>query len=565
MNLAGLGSVIKVTLLRQSGLSVLRYQARRAPRRLRGSLAMAAVMLWVLVVVEVGLVQVARALVDVGMTVGQPALVFALFIPVVQAMALFIGMLAVISDFYFDTDLPILVPLPVGPGSIVAAKFLSVLAVKYFTAFMILLPAAVAYAPYAGTFAPAPWFWTFLALTFVLIPILPLALAALVSVGLMRVINRRHRDLLLVVVTLALVALTLAFQFQAIQIPPGETASYLRELITTRMGFIEGVGRSFPPGAWASMAVVGAGTAGGTAAFAKLAGASAIAVIVLLYAGGRLFYGGLIGGQEAVARRRRLSRASLTAELRDTSAVRALLRREWRLFMRVPTFVLQGFMSSIIVPAIMAFSLVSNTGGLAPAAAYLKSMQGGAMDAIALIVAAAIAIMGGMNATASTAISREGSRLWISKVIPVRPADQARVKLLFALVGSVICAGPILVAFALVARPGFAALGMAALLGVLASMLGLVLGLAFDLARPILHWTSPIHVVKNNLNVNFPLAVEIAVVGAFSLASRELLKAGVPLSLFGGIFAGILAALLVVAYKYVMRYFEARYPLIEAP
>jgi ABC-2 type transport system permease protein len=563
MNTSGLWPVIRVTFLHTFGLSALRDRYVRRRERLWEPVLVVLAIAWGLTILEVGLTYVARGVVAVGAMVGQPGLIFALSLLAVQALALFVGVIMVISAFYFSDDLSVLVPLPVGPGSVVVAKFLTVLAGEYLTAFVIMLPAVIAYAPLAGARADAVWFWVFLLVTFVLAPVLPLALAAIAGVGLMRVINRRHRDLLLVLFSLAIVAGAMVFQFATLRVPPDATGAYLQRIMTERLGLITAVGRAFPPAAWAAVAIVAAGTAEGLAAFAKLAGASAVALLVLMVAGGRMFYGGLIGGQEVAVRRRRLSRGKAAADSRATTIPVALFWREWRLFMRVPLFVMNGFMSAVIVPFTMIFPVVAQTGGLGQAIAALSATPR-VTEITTLAVAAVIAFMGGLNTTASTSISREGRQFWISKVIPVRAADQVRAKLLFALVGSFICAVPVVGTFAVVVHPGWVPVFFAAVIGVLASMVGLVLGFAFDLWRPFFKWTNPQQAVKNNLNAVFPMAVEAAIIGVLGFAAFRMMGARVTPLVTYALFTAVLAALLVVSYRFVMSYAQRRHSELDA-
>jgi ABC-2 type transport system permease protein len=552
-----------VTFLHTSGWSAVRDGIMRPGGRLWEPLFVALVLGWTLVLLELGLTHVARAMVAVGATVGQPGLVFALSFLVAQVMALNFGVITVISVFYFSDDLSILVPLPVSAGAVVVARFLMVLSGGYLTALVVMLPAVIAYAPaFVGAYTAAGWFWVSLLATFVLAPVLPLALAAIAGIGLMRVINRRHRDLVLVLLSLAIVAGAMAFQFAALRVPPGATSAYLQRIMTERFGLITAVGRAFPPSAWAAVAVTTAGTMEGLAAFGKLAGASALGVLAMVLAGGRMYYAGLIGGQEVAARRRQFARLKLNEQLRTATVLTALFRREWRLFMRVPIFVVNGFVGAVVLPIAMIFPVVAQTGGLGRAIAALSATPR-ATEITTLAVAALIAFVGAMNTTASTSISREGRQFWISKVIPVLATDQARAKLLFALVGSIICAVPITGALAVVVHPGLVPVICAAGMGVLASMVGLVLGFAFDLSRPFFKWTNPQQVSENYVNVLFPMAVATVLIVVLGFVAFRMMDAHVPQVVTYALFTAVLAALLVASYRFVMGFSKMRHPEID--
>ncbi len=545
----GLWPVLRTSLNTTFGLSAARYRylIKRErvwePLVILGSLGVLAAMF------EVMMYQMASGLVTAGAQLGQPGVAFTFALLATLVLVFIFGLFMVFSVFYFSTDLPLLVPLPLRPGTIVLAKFGTILAGQYLGVVAVLAPTALAYARLAGG---GPLYWLSVVLVLVLAPVLPLILASALALVLMRVINRRHRDLLMIIASLGIVAAVLAFQISIAQVPEDQVAEYLRQLLAGQIGLVNLVGRGFPPAVWATRAITEAGTLPGTGALAAFTAASVAGLGVLAALGERLFYGGLIGGQELARRRPASGEAVATARalalkgLRREEALRALYRREWRLFMRHPLYVMNGFMASVIVPVLFVFGLAVPRAELDMVTSWVP-LGGDITYYATLAVAGLVAFLAGLNTTASTSVSREGRHLWISKVIPVEPWRMVQAKILFAAVSTLVSAAPVVAAYGVFLRPPAGFLAASALLGLLGSAVLLLLGLLVDMARPFLTWTNPQQAVKSNLNVVLQMPMAAALfVGASALSSwlRGGLGLGGPaaLAVIGAVLAGLAAA-----------------------
>ena len=547
--------LFKLTLNNTFGLSAARYVYLVQRKRL-----------WepVLIVLGVGvgggtfvffLYQTARAFVGAGLMVNRPEIVFTFAFLVASILVLVFGFAAVISIFYFSTDLALLVPLPLRPGTIVLAKFGVIAVGEYVGILLAMGPAAVAYAQLVGG---GPSYWLAVLLVVLLAPVIPLAIAAVLTLGVMRFINRRHRDILIVLFSVGLAVGMLAFQVGVMNSLPsqGDPALYLQRILSGQVDLVATMGRAFPPAVWATRVIAGATAGARLAGLGLYVGVTAVAVWVLAMVGDRFFYAGLIGGTE-LARRRltapqaAAARAAARARTVQSSMLRALFWREWRLFMRVPLYVVNGFSASLIVPILFVFGfrgIVSDPDMIRLLNAIYAS--GNAAFFTALAVAGLTVLVAALNTTAASAVSREGRYLWISKVIPVPPERLVQGKMLFAAVAAAVSALPMLVlfAFALHMRPVHVA-EVLVLTG-LGSAVSVFVGLLVDLARPFLTWTNPQQAVKSNLNVIIPLPViagmeaGLAYLALWLSRSVGLGEVGVVATL-----AGLLAALAVLLYR----------------
>ena len=112
-------------------------------------------------------------------------------------MVFVFGIAFVMSSMYFANDIPMLMSMPLRPRQIVSAKVATVLVNEYLTMAVILIPV---YAVYAVHVPVSPWYYPTAVLTFLLTPIIPLLVATLVTMVLMRAVGgARRRDLLTMV------------------------------------------------------------------------------------------------------------------------------------------------------------------------------------------------------------------------------------------------------------------------------------------------------------------------------------------------------------------------------
>src|SRR5690606_33814516 len=146
-----------------------------------------------------------------GLAFGQPHLALLNGALLVSLAGLFFGFFSVLSAFYFSTDLPVLVPLPLRSWEILGAKLGVVLTGQYALNLLILLPLWLRYGLLAGV---GVGYVRSGAVVFIALPLLPLILASILTLLFMRVVNvSRHRDKLSLVGGLLLLVLVVGFQF----------------------------------------------------------------------------------------------------------------------------------------------------------------------------------------------------------------------------------------------------------------------------------------------------------------------------------------------------------------
>ena len=322
-------SLLKTNLNVHFGISALKYRYFKEKKRLWEPVLIAFA-----VIVGGGSLVLLYSLLLLGVfmggqVLGQPEIVLTFAFMATQLLILVFGIFYIMSAFYFSNDMTILIPLPLKPSEVLGVKFMTILISEYLIALPALLPAFIIY----GTGTGANIFYWIKGLILVLTsPILPLVIAAIFVILLMRFVNiRKSKDVMVVIGSLLGLFLGLGVNFLAQKMPEGNEEEFIKNLIESNTGLIESIGNKFPPSIWATLGLSSPGWQG-FAYFLLFIGLSLVLFAALLWLGNRFFYQGYISGQDVQRKGKSLSRKALRNANKVSGPVQALFRREWKLF-----------------------------------------------------------------------------------------------------------------------------------------------------------------------------------------------------------------------------------------
>jgi len=552
-------ALLKVDLKTAFSLSLL-WRFFRRERKNWKYLPLAGLVLLALIPILIAYLMLIEAVFRILQPMGQESGLLTLAVIIGQMLVFVLGLIYVISAFYFSSDLEVLIPLPVKPHWIILSKFTVILANELISIIPLLLPPFIMF----GILSRAPVsYWLFLTPVMLLLPVIPLSISALLAMGLMRLVNlSRKKDLLIIVGSLFLIILQFFLQIRLRGSGGGESTAWVLNFFNDRNSLMNVIGRNFPPAVWASRALDMGFRSSGPANLFLLAGLSALLFYGLVLVSRKVFYEGVIGLSEVTAKRRKIGRRELERKaLAGRHPVRAIFWREVRLMNRTPMFLLNGIVVVFIIPAVfLMMSLGDPKGGLS---VFLKWITGANPLAVVLASAGFFLITGCLNGTASSTFSREGRQFWISKVIPVSWAGQVLAKFfhsyLVSLLGIGVAGLVVLVGVGLPVK----SVAPALILAVAASVFFTAVSMVIDLNRPLLNWTNPQRAIKQNLNVIVAMVFDFGTLAALGflavfLISRKLPATVVYLMLLALSLAGSGASL-----PFLLKFAARKYPRIE--
>jgi ABC-2 type transport system permease protein len=509
-----------------------------------------------------GYVLLIRSLFGFLQPMGQERLLLAYGILFGQFLVLLFGFYYVVAAFYFSRDLDMLIPLPFRPVEVMLSKFAVILVNEYLTMLPLILPLFVAY----GVLSKARFsYWAGAVVVYALLPVIPLAIVSILSVGMMRLVNlSRKKDVLIVVGSIVLIVAAMGLQFTV-----GKSAGRglgpeaIAGFFTSPDSLLARIGAGFPPSVWATKALAESGAPSGRTSLFVFAAVSFLFFWGIVIAADKLFYRGLIGIGEISGRRRALSKAELSRRVSSgRRPIRAIFTREWRIMNRTPIFLLNGVLTAVLVPLI--FVVMSKMDpGRGDTAVMLNFLTSSTSVYLILGAAVFMIVSGCLNGTASSAFSREGGQFWMSKVIPVAPREQVLAKFAHSYLVTLLGIGAAATVLVFVMHISASACLAAILLALTAGVGLTAVGMIIDLARPLLDWINPMKAIKQNLNVLIAFFADMGILAVVWGITTLMRKAGIGgSSLVAAVFM-VLAVISILCFRFLLAFADKRYLEIE--
>ena len=432
----------------------------------------------------------------------------------------FFGVFYVLSIFYFSSDVEKLLPLPLRAFEILGAKFLVTTVYEYIGALLITGPLYITYGIRSGA---GPAFYVIATLVYLLLPVIPLAIASILVMAVMRFTPfARNRDVFNIVVSLLILVLALGFNVGMQKLIGISDPNLVTKLLGQDGGSIARITSSMFPGTgFAASALATAGSLESLGNLLLFVLFSAAAFGVFLLAGNFLYFAGVLGAGSATSRSRRLTATQLARGTASADAAVTYVRKELRILVRTPIFLLNNVIMNFLFPFFLLIPFAAGGSGDADLEGLLTLVRSGVFAKGTEMAAPALAVCFGLmvfasstNGIAASALSRDGSSAWFMKTIPMSYSRQIGCKVATGVLLS-LCATLISTIFVcvLIAPPVWfvALLLVAALIG---AVMPNVVGILFDLRWPKLNWDNEQKAVKQNLNVLYEMFIAFAVIAA---------------------------------------------------
>lgn len=488
---------------------------------------------------------------------GQPELLLAMALTVVMAGMVFMSFFYVLTSLYYGRDTVFLASLPVKSSTVFGTKLTEILLGETGIAALALLPAIILYGVHVQAGAAYYVSAALVALTCAMIPVAVVTLLATLIVRLTG--GSRHRDAVMMIysVLIMVVVLTVEFSFMG-RIPEDAGMAYFIQLMLDKQALMRQVAQAFPPSWWAMQGLLG--NAGSLLGYLACA-VGAYGAVWLLLGGGYL--NRTLSLTENTVRRKARKRR----EIRPHSPLFTLFLREWREILRTPVYAYNCLTGCIIMPLMLVgMYFGGREAAEADSLSVMLALAQGMLSQVpqAYLFLGLVAIMTFVcciNPAVDTAVSREGGRHMLSRMMPVSPRTQLQAKLLMGMTINLISA-IVGAAVFLCALPSFAPVILLALLFTQVTNWGMSsFSLALDAARPKFHWRNEMQAIKQNGNIALGMLISflllVVPVSAFFLAHS------LSLELRTAVVVGICVLESAIGYWILMRVADTTYARME--
>lgn len=482
-------------------------------------------------------------------------------------LTFFFGIFYIIGVFYYSNDVERLLPLPLKPHEILTGKFFVSVVYEYLTCLFITMPVYIIY----GIKSSADvMFYVIMTIVFLLLPVLPLALASILTMIIMRFTTlARNRDKFNTIA--GLIVLFLALSFNYIMQKTAGSNDQLAELLAGKGNALAGItNKIFPGSGYASMALASSDIIAKLQNLGIFVIAVAAAFAIFLLIGNALYMKGAIATQSSSSKRRQLRDEDIVKYSQPLSGFRSIVKKEIKIMLRTPIFFMNNIVMNFLWPVFILLPTLTTTGGGGAEIGIDQirelvgkgalSNYGNSASIVFAALCAFIIFIAGSNGIAASAISREGICFNYMKYIPVSYTTQIKAKtaagMIFGFAGAVLA---IAVAIVLLNIPALFAI-LLLLISPLLVILPNLAGIIFDLRKPKLIWDNEQKAVKQNMNVLYEM---LAAVGMAALIVLLAVKTKIDFPVFFILLAIVILLADIILYKLVSNFSEKQLPKIS--
>lgn len=429
--------------------------------------------------------------------IGQPQGMLAVVFLICVLLTLILSFFYVFQALFFSRDIQVVSALPISSRGLLITKLIMIVLEEAAVALAICLPVLVMY----GLRTNAGALLYVKMLLFVpFLPVLPIAIVTLLSFLLIRVSALwKRREGVTTVAAFLLVAGCVALQMSfSMSMNDAEVMDLAVQLVQRiQGGLVDMFARMFPPLQWICNGFLLEGVAG------WLSG--------LLFSGVSLLTMGVVtgllgGGYQALAVRQNEVVARLNARGRKARGkqgqrrpIMALYLQEMKEVFIVPAYATNCLATLVMFP-IIAVVMMLGMGNMEGVPALVDLLAEVSRPIFLAIMAVFLCFTGTMNIAVSTAVSREGRRRYISKIIPVAAGTQLMAKLFMGLsfngIATLLTAGVLIFFLPLFWAEILLGFAIAAVFSLLTCAASLIL----DAYHPRLDWKTETDAVKRNMN-----------------------------------------------------------------
>jgi len=503
-------SLILTLINAHYGLSKKRVQYFKEKKRLWEFFLLLGVFGFLFIFIGPLFVKLQGMMIDQYRQVGLEGLFLNNAILITGMFGFFLGIYLVINEFFFTKDLNLLMSLPLKPKEILGAKSFLVMIDLLWISLLFLLPPLVIFGVKTGADII---YWITMVFVLVFSQAFPVIIQMIVLLPISRYINfGKYKDFLIYFMSILLVVVVIGFQFYATNDLAGYQLSEEKmiEMLSNPQGLISQAGKDYPPASIGVKALIGEGFQRVLWLFLFIL-MHVTGFYFALFIGEKTYYKTYLkfqdhyNGKEGKANQLIFEHSSIKED-----KFSALFRREWRYFLRIPSFAFNGFGNVIVFPVlIVIFSFATNNPEFQQIFDFINNAKEYIIPAGILLGT----IVGAMNMLASTIFSREGKMLAELKVLPVEANTVFKIKLLHVMIMSTV--GPLSIAIILILLFQVTLL-QAVIIFMVAELLVLFLNLlqiTLDAAFPYLTWDNPQKAMKQNINGLYSILIVFGFAG----------------------------------------------------
>lgn len=472
-------------------------------------------------------------------SINQEAVFLSLFVFSMLLLTLFQSIFTSINVFYFSKDIEYILPLPLKPYEILISKLNVVLITEYITEFIFGIPVIAVYGFVTGS---GTLFYVSAVLFLLLLPIIPLLIASLVVMIIMSFAKiSKNKEKFQVIATILSIGLVLVIQFFTSGTEELNQAQIAEKLYEAN-GLVEVVGNYFITLKPMVNGMIADNIFTFLVEFIKVFGVTLGLYVIYLLIGQKLYLRGIVGVTSKGTTKHKVT--NMSKNIAKNKIYKSYILKEIKILLRNPVFFMQCVLPSVLMPIIFFVTFLVGLGEESSQIQnYLATMDLNNIYTV-LVLTLIVQFFSMLIYVSTTAISRDGTNAIFMKYIPVSLYKQIIYKAVPNFILIMLSTSLVVIVSLVIARVPIMLIIFTIIICVLTGIIHSYIGILIDLKKPKLEWDTEYAVVKQNINLMWPLIISL-VLGGIILAIG-LLLAKMPIYISG---FGIIVVLGFVAYK----------------
>ena len=421
-----------------------------------------------------------------------------------------------INILYYSKDNEYILPLPIKPREIVASKTNVLLITEYFVIAIIgLIPLSI----YGILTSASGAYYIAMAivlLTFPIIPVLISSLLVLIVMSFSKFAKNKNRFQLIATLFIIAIICVLSFTTSSQETSPEE----LIEMVTKANGLVETIRGAFPTLGMAIESLVNTNLQNQILNLLLLVTTTGVIYILYIILGQKLYLKGAVGNLSSGKKtKKKIDERKL---FKKSTLFGTYVGKEFKTLLRNPVFFMQCVLPAILFPIlIIGLSFVG-----------IKGEQNSELESIANIIQNKTSIYLGIGILcavqfflmfiyiSATAISRDGENAVFIKYIPVPFIKQIDYKVFPNIVMTTFMSILTIIMVEYLLKIPIIYILLIAIASIIMGIFHSYISIIVDLKRPKLEWNSEYAVVKQNMNLMWPVIlglVNITIIVALAI------------------------------------------------
>lgn len=483
-------------------------------------------------------------------TVHQEEMFLGLILLAIIGFILIQSIFSSISLLYFSKDNEYILPLPVKPSQIIIAKTNIILFIEYFIEIIIgLIPLIL----YGILTMQNPIYYIFMIIVLLIIPIVPIIISSLLVMIIMSFSKfARNKNKFQVIATIFLIVFIMVVSFMSSS-SNNPSEEEIIQMVTKANGMTTMIKGYFPTLSFAIDALnINQFGKAVINLLSLIVSSLAIYCIYILIAK-KIYLKGAVGSLVSGKRTKKINLKN--GDYTNSNVSKTYILKEFRILLRNPVYLVQCMLPAVLFPILMIgiaiMGIVQEGGNVLEISTMIPQEQTNSVFIVAGILSV-LQFFGMFIYISATAISRDGQNATFMKYIPLALDKQITYKVMPNIIMNIITTIISMGIFEYILRLPMIHMILIFIVSCIIIVFESYLLILVDLKNPKLEWSSEYSVVKQNINLVWPMIFEIINISIIVLLAFVLNK----FNLNAYIYIGIVTIIYLIATRLLLKYIK---------